>query len=153
MNLPSRFGLEYVGEGGEKQTPVMLHRALFGSLERFIGILIEHYAGKFPAWLAPVQVSVLTISERFNDHAHTISKVLEDAGLRVSFDNSKEKVGYKIRQQTLQKTPFMLIIGANEVETGQINLRLLNGEQLSFADIESACEHLKQSCRQADFIE
>ena len=153
MNLPSRFGLEYVDEGGEKQTPVMLHRALFGSLERFIGILIEHYAGKFPAWLAPVQVSVLTISERFNDHAHTISKVLEDAGLRVSFDNSKEKVGYKIRQQTLQKTPFMLIIGANEVETGQINLRLLNGEQLSFADIESACEHLKQSCRQADFIE
>jgi len=108
MNLPSRFGLEYVDENGLKQTPVMLHRALFGSLERFIGILIEHYAGKFPAWLAPVQVSVLTISEQFNEYAERVNNTLEAAGLRAELDKSKEKVGYKIRQQTLQKVPFMV---------------------------------------------
>ena len=152
MNLPSRFGLEYVDENGLKQTPVMLHRALFGSLERFIGILIEHYAGKFPAWLAPVQVSVLTISEQFNEYAERVNNTLETAGLRAELDKSKEKVGYKIRQQTLQKVPFMVIIGSNEVETGEVNLRLLDGKQINFSDIESAIEHLKQSCRQPDVI-
>ena len=130
----------------------MLHRALFGSLERFIGILIEHYAGKFPAWLAPVQVSVLTISEQFNEYAERVNNTLETAGLRAELDKSKEKVGYKIRQQTLQKVPFMVIIGSNEVETGEVNLRLLDGKQINFSDIESAIEHLKQSCRQPDVI-
>lgn len=150
MNLPSRFGLEYVDENGAKQTPVMLHRALFGSLERFIGILIEHYAGKFPAWLAPVQVSVLTISEPFSDYAERVSKTLEEAGLRVALDNSKEKVGYKIRQQTLQKVPFMVIVGSNEVETGEVNLRLLDGTQMNFSDVEASIEHLVQSCTPPD---
>ena len=153
MNLPSRFGLEYVDENGLKQTPVMLHRALFGSLERFIGILIEHYAGKFPAWLAPVQVSVLTISEQFNEHAECLHNEFEAAGFRVEFDKSKEKVGYKIRQHTLQKVPFMVVVGANEVETGQVNLRLLNGKQMNFEDIKTAIEHLQQNCRQPDVIE
>ena len=153
MNLPSRFGLEYVDENGLKQTPVMLHRALFGSLERFIGILIEHYAGKFPAWLAPVQVSVLTISEQFNEYAECLHNEFEAAGFRVEFDKSKEKVGYKIRQHTLQKVPFMVIVGANEVETGQVNLRLLNGKQMNFEDIKTAIEHLQQNCRQPDVIE
>jgi len=119
----------------------------------FIGILIEHYAGKFPAWLAPVQVSVLTISEQFNEYAERVNNTFEAAGLRAALDTSKEKVGYKIRQQTLQKVPFMVIIGSNEVETGQVNLRLLNGEQVSFPNIESAIEHLKQSCRQPDVID
>jgi len=150
MNLPSRFGLEYVDENGLKQTPVMLHRALFGSLERFIGILIEHYAGKFPAWLSPVQVSVLTISDRFNEHAEQLGKKLEDAGLRISFDDSKEKVGKKIRQQTLNKTPFMVIIGANEVETGEVNLRLLDGKQMNFSDVDSAIEHLLKNATAPD---
>ena len=150
MNLPSRFGLEYVDEHGEKQTPVMLHRALFGSLERFIGILIEHYAGKFPAWLAPEQVAILTISDRFNEHAQSMSNAFETAGLRVTFDNSKEKVGYKIRQQTLNKTPYMVIIGANEVETGEVNLRLLNGKQMNFPDSESALEYLVKKCTAPD---
>jgi len=153
MNLPSRFGLEYVDENGLKQTPVMLHRALFGSLERFIGILIEHYAGKFPAWLAPVQVSVLTISEQFNEYAECLHNEFEAAGFRVEFDKSKEKVGYKIRQHTLQKVPFMVIVGANEVETGQVNLRLFNGKQMNFEDIKTAIEHLQQNCRQPDVIE
>ena len=131
----------------------MLHRALFGSLERFIGILIEHYAGKFPAWLAPVQVSVLTISEQFNEYAECLHNEFEAAGFRVEFDKSKEKVGYKIRQHTLQKVPFMVIVGANEVETGQVNLRLLNGKQMNFEDIKTAIEHLQQNCRQPDVIE
>ena len=150
MNLPSRFGLEYVDENGQKQTPVMLHRALFGSLERFIGILIEHYAGKFPAWLAPVQVSVLTISEQFNEYAESVSNAFEAAGLRVNLDASKEKVGYKIRQQTLQKVPFMVIVGSNELKTGEVNLRSLDGTQMNFPDIVNSIEHLTQSCSPPD---
>ena len=153
MNLPSRFSLEYVDENGLRQTPVMLHRALFGSLERFTGILIEHYAGKFPAWLAPVQVAVLTISETFNEYAARVTNVLEVKGLRIELDSSKEKVGYKIRQQTLKKVPFMMIIGANEVETGKVNLRLLNGEQLALSSIENAIDYLAEHCRAPDILD
>jgi len=153
MNLPSRFALEYVDVKGERQTPVMLHRALFGSLERFTGILIEHYTGKLPAWLSPVQIAVLTISETFSHYATRLASVFEAAGLRVETDNSKEKVGYKIRQQTLQKTPFMVIVGANEVETNQVNLRLLDGTQSSFDDIESAVDYLRQACRPPDVVD
>ena len=153
MNLPSRFSLEYVDEKGERQTPVMLHRALFGSLERFTGILIEHYTGKLPAWLCPVQVAVLTISETFNDYAARLTDVFEATGLRVELDPSKEKIGYKIRQQTLQKVPFMVVVGANEVETQQVKLRLLDGKQIGFDDIESALDYLTQTCRPPDVIE
>ena len=150
MNLPSRFDLHYVDENGLKQTPVMLHRALFGSLERFTGILIEHYAGKLPAWLAPVQVAVLTISEPFGDYAESLSNSFDASGLRVELDNGKEKVGYKIRRQTLQKVPYMVIVGSNEVETGEVNLRYLDGKQVSFPDTESAVDYLVQSCRPPD---
>lgn len=150
MNLPSRFALEYVDDEGKRQTPVMLHRALFGSLERFTGILIEHYTGKLPAWLSPVQVAILTISETFNDYAERLGDVFEVAGLRVETDNSKEKVGYKIRQQTLQKVPFMVIIGANEVKSNEVNLRFLNGKQSNFADIKSALSYLLDACRPPD---
>jgi len=152
MNLPSRFSLEYIDSDGVRQTPVMLHRALFGSLERFTGILIEHYAGKLPAWLAPTQVSVLTISENFNSYASRVTQALTLSGLRAELDDSKEKVGYKIRQQTLKKTPFMIIIGANEVDTGQVNLRLLNGEQINFSNLSSAIDHLTTTCRPPDAI-
>lgn len=150
MNLPSRFDLSYVDEHGERQTPVLLHRALFGSLERFIGILIEHYTGKLPSWLSPVQVAILTISEGFNDYAERLAHVFEAAGLRVTLDSSKEKVGYKIRQQTLKKSPYMLIVGANEVETGQVNLRRLDGSQENFENSQSAVNYLKVSCRAPD---
>lgn len=153
MNLPARFGLEYVDDKGVRRTPVMLHRALFGSLERFTGILIEHYTGKLPAWLSPVQITILTISETFNKYATSLANVFETAGLRVEIDNSKEKVGYKIRQQTLQKVPFMAIVGANEVESKQVNLRLLNGEQNNFPDIESALSYLLDSCRPPDITD
>ncbi len=153
MNLPSRFALEYVDDKGARQTPVMLHRALFGSLERFTGILIEHYAGKMPAWLAPVQIVVLTISELFNDHATKLCSTLEVAGLRVELDASREKIGYKIRQKTLMKVPFMAIVGANEVETGQVTLRLQNGDKLDFSDIESTLDYLIENCRPPDVID
>lgn len=153
MNLPSRFDLEYVDESDQRQPPVMLHRALFGSLERFTGILIEHYAGKLPAWLAPIQVTVLTISENFNDYASRLAKALQISGLRVEVDNSKEKIGYKIRQHTLNKSPFMLIVGANEVETGQVNLRLLNGDQVNLLNVESAIEYFTEACRPPDMID
>jgi threonyl-tRNA synthetase len=150
MNLPTRFKLEYVDHDNARKAPVMLHRALFGSLERFIGILIEHYEGRFPAWLAPVQVAILTISEKFEDYAASFSKVLEAAGLRIELDNSKEKIGYKIRQQTLKKVPYMMVIGANEAETGRVNLRSPSGEQLNFDDIESALSYLQDACRPPD---
>jgi threonyl-tRNA synthetase len=153
MNLPSRFSLDYVDEKGLRQPPVMLHRALFGSLERFTGILIEHHAGKLPAWLAPVQVAVLTISQTFNGYASRINKVLQAAGLRTEMDIGKEKIGYKIRQHTLQKVPFMAIVGANEVETGQVTLRLRNGENLGLPNIESAVDYLVQSCKPPDMAD
>ena len=153
MNLPSRFSLEYVDEQGQRQTPVMLHRALFGSLERFTGILIEHYSGKLPAWLSPVQVAVLTISNNFGEYATQLSNTFEVSGLRVELDNSKEKVGYKIRQQTLKKVPYMVIVGANELETGAVNLRLLNGKQKKFSDVESALDYLTECCRPPDMVD
>lgn len=153
MNLPARFGLEYVDDKGERQTPVMLHRALFGSLERFTGILIEHYTGKLPPWLSPVQIAVLTISETFNDYAARLADVFEASSLRVELDNSNEKIGYKIRENTLQKVPFMVIIGANEIESNQVNLRLHSGEQISFDDVESAVDYLRDACRPPDVID
>lgn len=153
MNLPSRFSLEYVDANDQRQAPVMLHRALFGSLERFTGILIEHYAGKLPAWLAPVQVSILTISENFNDYAARIAEALALSQLRVELDHSKEKVGYKIRQHTLKKVPFMIIIGANEVKTGEVNLRLLDGEQVHLKNVKAATNYLVQACRAPDMID
>jgi threonyl-tRNA synthetase len=153
MNLPSRFSLEYVDDNDQRQPPVMLHRALFGSLERFTGILIEHYEGKFPAWLAPVQVSILTISENFNEYASRIAEALTLFNLRIELDNSKEKIGYKIRQHTLNKVPFMMIIGANEVEKGQVNLRLLNGKQINLADMNAATDYLINACRAPDEVD
>jgi threonyl-tRNA synthetase len=130
MNLPGRFDLSYVDEHGQKQVPVMLHRALFGSLERFIGILIEHYAGKLPAWLSPTQVAVLSISEKSGEYADKIYKAFRRAGLRVEIDCGREKIGHKIRQHTLKKVPFMAVVGAKEAETGTVNLRHISGESL-----------------------
>jgi threonyl-tRNA synthetase len=153
MNLPSRFSLEYVDDNDQRQPPVMLHRALFGSLERFTGILIEHYEGKLPAWLAPVQVSILTISEGFNDYASRVAEALTLSNLRIELDNSKEKIAYKIRQHTLSKVPFMMIIGANEVETGQVSLRLLNGKKINLADMKAATDYLINACRAPDEVD
>ncbi len=150
MNLPGRFDLSYVDEHGQKQVPVMLHRALFGSLERFTGILIEHYAGKLPAWLSPMQVAVLAISEKSSEYANKIYKAFRRAGLRVEIDSSREKIGHKIRQHTLSKTPFMAIVGAKEAETGKVNLRHISGESLGEFALSDAIAYLTKATTAPD---
>ena len=124
FNLPARFELEYVGEDGERHQPVMVHRALYGSVERFFGVLIEHYAGAFPLWLAPVQAGIVPISERHLAYAKKIQETLQNAGLRVEVDHRNEKMGAKIRDFTLQKLPYILVVGDKEAETGGISLRV-----------------------------
>lgn len=123
FNMPKRFKLEYIDENGQKQTPVMIHNAIVGSPERFMGVLIEHYAGVFPAWLAPIQAIVLPIADRHNDYAEKIRKELADAGIRVELDLRSESVGRKIRDAEMQKIPFMLIIGDKEIEAKKVALR------------------------------
>jgi threonyl-tRNA synthetase len=125
--LPERFGLEYVGPDGQKHRPVMIHRAPFGSMERFTGILIEHFGGAFPLWLAPVQVSVLSISEKFNAYAEEVVLALKEAGLRLESDLGADKIGAKIRTATMQKIPYMLIIGEKEATGKLVSVRSRTG--------------------------
>ena len=127
FQMPMRFGCEYTGVDGEKHTPIMIHRVVFGSVERFIGILIEHFAGAFPTWLAPVQVKVLPISEKFFDYAEKVTKTLDEAGIRVELDRRSEKIGYKIREAQSQKIPYMLIVGAKEEEAQLVAVRTRYG--------------------------
>ena len=131
MNLPDRFDISYVDESGERtKRPVMLHRALFGSLERFIGILIEHYEGKFPTWLDPVQAVLLNITDKQSDYVRTVERELKGHNIRVTTDLRNEKIGFKIREHTLQGIPFLLVVGDREVEAGQIAVRSQTGEDL-----------------------
>jgi threonyl-tRNA synthetase len=123
FNLPERFELEYIGEDNKPHRPVMVHRALFGSIERFFGVLIEHYAGAFPLWLAPMQVAVLPITDRINEYAESVAKELRGAGLRVEVNTRSEKIGAKIRDAQLQKVPFMLVLGDREMEQGNVAVR------------------------------
>ena len=123
FQLPLRFECEYIGADGEKHRPIMIHRVAFGSIERFIGILIEHFAGAFPTWLAPVQVKVLPISEKYMDYANKVMSDLKDAGIRTEIDDRAEKIGYKIREARLQKIPYMLVVGAKEEEEGKVSVR------------------------------
>ncbi|MBU5463616.1 threonine--tRNA ligase [Anaerotignum sp. MSJ-24] len=130
MNLPERFELEYVDKDGTKKRPVMIHRVCFGSIERFIGILIEHFAGMFPTWLAPVQVKVLPISEKFVDYAEGIKEQLEERGIRVELDDRDEKIGFKIREARNERVPYMLIVGEKDIEAGKVSVRSrANGEE------------------------
>ncbi|HOH55908.1 MAG TPA: threonine--tRNA ligase, partial [Paludibacteraceae bacterium] len=122
-NLPERFELEYTGEDNQKHRPVMIHRAPFGSMERFIAVLIEHTAGKFPLWLTPDQVAVLPISEKFNDYAFDIAKKLKEKSIRVTVDERNEKIGRKIRDNELKRIPYMLIVGEKEMETSCVSVR------------------------------
>ncbi|MGD0541348.1 MAG: threonine--tRNA ligase [Tepidisphaeraceae bacterium] len=142
--LPERFGLEYVGSDGQKHRPVMIHRAPFGSMERFTGILIEHFGGAFPLWLAPVQVAVLTISERFNAYANEVVEALKEAGLRVEADLGADKIGAKIRQATLQKLPYMLIIGEKEVQGKMVAVRTRAGADLGQMPLTEFIERCQQ---------
>jgi threonyl-tRNA synthetase len=127
FQMPERFELEYVGADGEKHRPVMIHRTVFGSIERFIGILTEHYAGAFPLWLAPVQVTVLPITDRARDYAKQVAEQLEQSGFRAETDLRNEKIGYKIREAQLQKIPYMLVLGDKEVEAGLVAVRTREG--------------------------
>lgn len=123
FNLPERFEMEYVGDDGETHRPIMVHRALMGSLERFFGILIEHYGGSFPTWLAPVQVAVLPITDKHHEYANSVEQTLRKAGVRVDIDRRNEKIGFKIREKEVQKVPYMLIIGDREIENQQLSVR------------------------------
>lgn len=122
-NLPERFDLEYTGEDNKKHRPVMIHRAPFGSMERFVAVLIEHTAGKFPLWLTPDQVVILPISEKFNDYAHRVAADLNAQDIRVQVDDRNEKIGRKIRDNELKRIPYMLIVGEKEAENGEVSVR------------------------------
>jgi threonyl-tRNA synthetase len=144
FNLPRRFKLEYVGEDGGRHQPLMVHRALFGSIERFFGVLIEHYAGAFPAWLAPVQVSVLPVSGKFAEYADKVAKYLKDAGFRVHNDDRNEKLQAKIRDAQMQKIPYMLIIGGKEAEAGTVSVRQRTKGDLGARSLEQFSKDLRE---------
>lgn len=143
LNLPERFAISYIDERGERCQPVMLHRALFGSLERFIGILLEHHGGALPLWLAPQQAVVLNISEAQADYARAISDSLRRHGLRASADLRNEKIGYKIREHSLQKVPYLLVVGEKEKAGGYVSLRSRNGEDLGRLGLEQALARMR----------
>jgi threonyl-tRNA synthetase len=128
--MPMRFGLKYIGADNTEHQPVVIHRAIFGSFERFIALLIEHYAGAFPLWIAPVQAAVIPIADRHLEYARHVRTALADAGLRVEVDARQEKIGYKIREAQLQKVPYMLVIGDREVADGQVAVRSRSGGDL-----------------------
>jgi len=130
MNLPERFQIEYVGEDGQKHRPIMIHRACFGSMERFLGILTEHYAGAFPTWMAPVQVKILPISDKHIAYAKELAKKMHKDYVRVEVDERNEKIGYKIRQAQVAKVPYMLVVGDKEMEEGTVNVRKHGGDEL-----------------------
>ena len=136
FNLPERLDAEFVGESGERERPVMLHRAILGSFERFIGILIEHYAGLFPAWLAPQQVVVMNITDKQADSVGDVVSKLNAKGYRAISDLRNEKIGFKIRERTLERIPFMLILGDKEVESGTVNVRTRTGENLGSMNLD-----------------
>jgi len=134
MQMPERFELEYVGSDGEKHRPVMIHRVAFGSIERFIGILTEHYAGAFPTWLSPVQVKVMPITDRTAAYADEIAAKLQARGIRVETDHRNEKIGYKIREAQMEKVPYMLVLGDKEAEGNQVAVRSRAGGDLGAMD-------------------
>ena len=136
FQMPERFDLTYIGEDGEKHRPVMLHRVIFGSIERFIGVLIENYAGAFPTWLAPVQVKLLPIADAHNDYANEVKAKLEDVGIRVEVDDRNEKIGYKIREAQLQKIPYMLVVGDKEKEAGTVGVRSRKDGDIGAMDVD-----------------
>ena len=144
FQMPQRFDLEYTAEDGNKKRPIMIHRVCFGSIERFIGILIEHFAGKFPVWLAPVQVKVIPVSEKSMDYATGVYEKLKAAGIRTELDHKDEKVGYKIRQAQLEKVPFMLVLGEKEAAEGAITVRSRDKGDLGAAQLEAFISDVKR---------
>ena len=143
MNLPERFNVEYIGEDGQKHRTIMIHRACFGSMERFIGILTEHYAGAFPTWMAPVQVKVLPISEKHVEYANQLAKQMRHDYVRVEVEDRNEKIGYKIRQAQMEKVPYMLVVGDKEMEDNSVNVRKHGGDELGTVPFDEFFNSIK----------
>ena len=145
FQMPQRFELEYVGEDGQKHRPIMIHRAIFGSIERFIGILIEHFAGKFPVWLAPMQVKILPITDRTLEYAEKVAKALKDKGIRCEIDKRNEKIGYKIREARMEKVPYVLVLGDKEAEEGTVNVNKRGVEE---KETQLLADFVKRVCKE-----
>ncbi|HET9447806.1 MAG TPA: threonine--tRNA ligase, partial [Steroidobacteraceae bacterium] len=144
LNLPGRLGAHYIDDHSEKRTPVMLHRAIFGSLERFIGILIEHHAGRLPAWLSPVQAVVLNITDNQAEYALKVTETLKNQGLRVAADLRNEKVGFKIREHTLQRVPYLLVAGDREAGSNSLAVRTRSGKDLGAIPVDTIASRLAE---------
>jgi threonyl-tRNA synthetase len=142
--MPERLDAEYVGEDGSRHRPVMLHRAIVGSMERFIGILIEQHAGALPAWLAPVQVAVLNITDSQADYARDVAKSLQNQGLRVELDLRNEKITYKIREHSMQKLPFILVVGEKEKAAGAVAVRARGNQDLGVMSVDAFSQKIAQ---------
>ena len=148
LNMPGRLGATYIGEDGNKHLPVMLHRAIFGSLERFIGILIEHHAGNLPLWLAPTQVKVLTITSDADDYAEEVAQALRDAGLRAETDLRNEKISYKVREHSVAKVPVLLAVGQREVDERNVAMRRLGSKKQTVLSLDDAVAQLLEEVRE-----
>ena len=140
FNMPGRLGASYVGEDNEKHTPVMLHRAILGSLERFTGILIEHYEGKFPFWLAPIQLVIATITSKADEYAHKIEEKFIEKGIRVILDSRNEKINYKVREHSVNKIPFIFVVGVNEMNDGTVAIRKLGSDKQDILSIQDSVD-------------
>jgi threonyl-tRNA synthetase len=145
MNLPERFDLTYIDENGEKKRPVMLHRAIFGSLERFIGIITEHYGGAFPTWLTPVQVKIIPVNNKYHlDYVNELRKIFLDQDIRVEVDDREEKLGYKIREAQTKKIPYQIVCGDNEVKNRVVTYRVYNDSKTETISIEEFIRMIKE---------
>ena len=140
--LPERFELEYVGQDGQKHRPVMIHRAPFGSMERFVGILIEHYEGKFPLWLSPMHAVILNITDHQAEFARKVEKILHSQGFKVMSDLRNEKIGFKIREHTIQHVPYLLVVGDREAESDTVAVRTRSGKDLGSLSLQALSEGL-----------
>lgn len=147
FQLPLRFDLEYTGADGEKHRPIMIHRVAFGSIERFIGILIEHFAGAFPTWLSPVQVKILPISDKFMDYGKEVLAALKEAGIRAEIDTRAEKIGYKIREAQMNKIPYMLIVGGKEQEEQAVSVRSRKDGDMGSRKLDDFIKDVKEEIR------
>ncbi len=144
MNLPSRFGMSYIGEDGKEHLPVMLHRTLLGSMERFVGTLIEHYAGAFPVWLAPIQAIIIPISDKVGQYASSIAEKLKEAEIRVELDSRDERMQAKIRDAETQKIPYMIIVGPKEETENLVNVRIRGEKVLGLLTLEEFIKTIKE---------
>jgi threonyl-tRNA synthetase len=147
FQMPERFDINYVGETNELLRPVMIHRAVFGSVERFFGILIEHFAGNFPTWLSPTQVSIVPVADRFNEKAFELANILEKNGVKVHTNTSKATVGYKIREEQMKKVPYMIVFGEKEEESGLINIRTRNGNTINEVNVEEFVKNIVEEIK------